>query len=123
MSAKTEAVEPFVVLYAVRYGLPRATYAHGDAIRLIIAHAPVLRQWRGSIVEDIRRTESDGFLMGCTDLRCREEHDRAIAALESGDPSLAEQGRQLASRRDDLIAAGVDPSRLEIPLHPEEPAS
>jgi len=32
---------------------------------------------------------------------------------------LAEQGRRLASKRDDLIAAGVDPSDLLIPLHPQ----
>lgn len=29
--------------------------------------------------------------------------------------ALLEEGRQLASLRDDLIAQGVDPSRLEIP--------
>lgn len=33
---------------------------------------------------------------------------------------LAEQGRLLASERDDLIAAGVDPSDLAVPLHPTE---
>jgi hypothetical protein len=31
--------------------------------------------------------------------------------------SLAEEGRRLASQRDDLIAAGVDPAQLAIPLH------
>lgn len=31
---------------------------------------------------------------------------------------LAEQGRRLASERDDLIAKGVDPSTLEVPLRP-----
>jgi hypothetical protein len=31
---------------------------------------------------------------------------------------LAEQGRRLASEREDLIAAGVDPARLAAPLHP-----
>ena len=34
---------------------------------------------------------------------------------------LVEQGRQLASRREDLIAAGADPSSLEVPLHPDDP--
>lgn len=34
---------------------------------------------------------------------------------------LAEQGRRLASEREDLIAAGVDPALLEIPLHPRPP--
>ena len=33
---------------------------------------------------------------------------------------LREQGRRLASRRDDLIAAGVDPAELIVPLHPIE---
>ena len=34
---------------------------------------------------------------------------------------LRERGRQLASQREDLIAAGVDPAELLIPLHPLEP--
>jgi DNA-binding helix-hairpin-helix protein with protein kinase domain len=34
---------------------------------------------------------------------------------------LAEQGRELASARDDLIAAGVDPAELPVPLHPIPP--
>lgn len=33
--------------------------------------------------------------------------------------ALAEQGRQLASQREDLIAQGVDPNDLPIPLHPD----
>ncbi len=32
---------------------------------------------------------------------------------------LVEQGRQLASRRDDLIAAGANPADLEIPISPK----
>ena len=32
---------------------------------------------------------------------------------------LHEQGRVLASQRDDLIAQGVDPRELRIPLWPE----
>lgn len=32
---------------------------------------------------------------------------------------VALEGRRLASEREDLVAAGVDPNRLEIPLHPE----
>lgn len=34
---------------------------------------------------------------------------------------LRERGRRLASEREDLIAAGVDPAELLIPLHPVEP--
>lgn len=32
---------------------------------------------------------------------------------------LLEEGRRLATRRDDLIAAGVDPADLLIPLAPD----
>lgn len=35
--------------------------------------------------------------------------------------ALAEQGRRLASQREDLIAQGVDPNDLPIPLHPDTP--
>lgn len=35
---------------------------------------------------------------------------------------LAERGRRLASKREDLIAAGADPAELPVPLHPEPPA-
>jgi hypothetical protein len=34
---------------------------------------------------------------------------------------LSEQGRRLASQREDLIAAGVDPAELPVPLHPIKP--
>lgn len=34
---------------------------------------------------------------------------------------LAERGRDLASAREDLIASGVDPADLPIPLHPVPP--
>ncbi|WP_439593909.1 hypothetical protein [Microbacterium sp.] len=74
-------VDPWAVLYAVRYGLPRATYAHADAIRLIIEHAPSLRQWADTLIPDIRLTETNAFLMACADPHCRADHDRAIAAL------------------------------------------
>lgn len=33
---------------------------------------------------------------------------------------LAEEGRRLASERDDLITRGVDPADLLIPLYPQE---
>lgn len=33
--------------------------------------------------------------------------------------ALAEQGRRLASIREDLIAQGVDPNELPVPLHPD----
>jgi hypothetical protein len=34
---------------------------------------------------------------------------------------LAENGRRLASEREDLIAAGVDSAKLAVPLHPVPP--
>lgn len=45
----------------------------------------------------------------------------ALVVLESQD--LAEQGRRLASEREDLVAAGVDPAQLEVPLHPKSGVS
>jgi hypothetical protein len=39
---------------------------------------------------------------------------RLRALVGSGD--LVEDGRRLASWRDDLLAAGVDPGELEVPL-------
>lgn len=34
---------------------------------------------------------------------------------------FAEEGRRLASLREDLIAQGVDPNELPVPLHPDDP--
>lgn len=36
-----------------------------------------------------------------------------------GEP-VARQGRKLASEREDLIAQGVDPADLIVPIHPED---
>lgn len=33
--------------------------------------------------------------------------------------ALAEEGRRLASEREELIAQGYDPTKLIVPLHPE----
>jgi len=33
--------------------------------------------------------------------------------------AVAEEGRRLASEREDLIAAGANPASLLVPLHPE----
>ena len=46
---------------------------------------------------------------------------RAAAARRAERDALLEQGRTLASRRDDLIAAGANPADLAVPLAP--PAS
>lgn len=55
MSEEQEvSVEPYVVLYAIRYGLSRTSYARGDAYRLIRQHWPVLRvRWRDTLVTDL----------------------------------------------------------------------
>jgi hypothetical protein len=53
------------------------------------------------------------------------ESGAALVARFDPTPSaedLAEQGRRLASRRDDLVAQGIDPAGLEVPLHPGEEA-
>jgi hypothetical protein len=39
-------------------------------------------------------------------------------ANDAGVVALLERGRRLASQRDDLIAAGVDPADLAVPLAP-----
>jgi hypothetical protein len=41
--------------------------------------------------------------------------------LRARHAALLEEGRRLASDRDDLIARGVDPAELPIPLAPMEP--
>jgi hypothetical protein len=55
-------------------------------------------------------------------VRTARRHWRAHPSIEqtSSDrpDDLLEQGRRLASQRDDLIAQGVDPNELEIPLAP-----
>lgn len=45
--------------------------------------------------------------------------DCPICQKEARD-KLMEQGRRMASQREDLIIYGVDPTHLEIPLSPEE---
>jgi hypothetical protein len=51
-----------------------------------------------------------------TDQEARQVAEVARRLL--GEP-LHEQGRVLASQRDDLIAQGVDPRELRIPLRPD----
>lgn len=47
----------------------------------------------------------------------------SVPAPSLGDVLLAEQGRRLASEREDLIAAGADPAELVVPLHPDNAAA
>jgi hypothetical protein len=42
----------------------------------------------------------------------------ALPAVPGSRDELAEEGRRLASEREDLIAAGVNPAELAVPLHP-----
>lgn len=64
----------------------------------------------------------------CTGCGWRFSYDvpeaRAREVWAKDERHLMEQGRRLASRRDDLIAQGADPSELEVPLAPgQEPAA
>jgi hypothetical protein len=46
---------------------------------------------------------------------------REIRPTSDGRVLEVERGRRVASEREDLIAAGVDPSELVIPLAPDDP--
>lgn len=76
------------------------------------------RAWPKSTWEVIEEPNLDGYADVSTE-------DAWLWAMPAPEPEvadeLAEQGRQLASEREDLIAAGVDPDALLIPSHPGEP--
>lgn len=55
------------------------------------------------------------YLHHALDGREAAEGDRSTHA------DLMESGRRLASKRDDLIAAGIDPADLVVPLAPTDP--
>jgi hypothetical protein len=60
----------------------------------------------------------------CTHVDCpnRAAADELLRGmLASQRDGLMESGRKLASEREDLIAQGVDPAELEIPLAPADP--
>lgn len=46
---------------------------------------------------------------------------RRTTPMTTAGRRFMEQGRQLASERDDLIAAGVDPAELAVPIAPYDP--
>jgi hypothetical protein len=51
----------------------------------------------------------------------RVARERRLSRLGPGPlDRLAEEGRRLASERDDLVAAGVDPALLDVPVHPAD---
>lgn len=76
-TATTVQTEPWVVLYAVRYGLGRGTGAYVDVLRLIEDNAEVLKHWQASVVRDIKDsiTRPHPF-------RGKDETDKAEALLE-----------------------------------------
>lgn len=55
-------VPAWAVIQAIRYGLPRLTYAHGDAIRLILEHAQVLVDagWADTLRRDLDSYRQEG---------------------------------------------------------------
>lgn len=60
----------------------------------------------------------------CVGMRCDEDAEARAAVWRSipstfAEVDLMEQGRRLASQRDNLIAQGVDPSDLDVPLAPD----
>jgi hypothetical protein len=50
----------------------------------------------------------------------RAARERRLSRLGPGPLDLAEEGRRLASQRDDLIAEGADPAALDVPVHPAD---
>lgn len=58
----TETVSPWTVLMAVRYGLGRLTYAHYDAVSLVVRHWDVLAPSRDSILADLMAVERNTLL-------------------------------------------------------------
>jgi hypothetical protein len=57
-----------------------------------------------------------GIVTADHELTEEQAHQVAEVARRLVGEPLHEQGRVLASRRDDLIAQGVDPRELEVPL-------
>lgn len=76
--APTVPVAPEVVLMAIRYGLPRLTYAHAEALGLVAGHARLLAHhgWLDGVVRDMGEA--------CTWAKCRHDvdHHRAHAAIK-----------------------------------------
>lgn len=78
-AAKAE-VEPWVVLYAVRYGLGRGSGAYIDSLRLVEEHAGLLERWQGPLVRDIKEsiTKPHPF-RGHEELACAQRLLEALA--------------------------------------------
>lgn len=121
----------------------RAEQADAELVEWKAAHARALRDREAVEREmDARWVERNGRILQLADQRdalvdvlqgilqdpSTEMQPMRIAAahaaladpqpVESAAGGLHEQGRRLASQRDDLIAAGVDPADLLVPLAP-----
>lgn len=59
-----------------------------------------------------------GFILAAVLAAGRLEDCLALIDARLDGPADAERGRRLASERDDLIAAGVDPGDLAVPVAP-----
>lgn len=72
-------VQPWVVLYAIRYGMGRHSYADSDAARLVTEHAKVLaaKGW----VETLSRDISERILAADTGPEARVKWTTALGAL------------------------------------------
>lgn len=89
LRAEHVQVDPFVVLYAFRYGLGRFTYAHGDALKLMRDHWPHLRQWRDSIEADLERIADEpaqNTTLACGNAESCDEALEWIAEVEGENP-------------------------------------
>jgi hypothetical protein len=85
-----------------------------DALHIGSAVVPSFRVVSGPTRGTVERIESIAGLVW---------HVVAKHDPEAERQALAEEGRRLASIREDLIAQGVDPGELPVPLHPEPAAT
>jgi hypothetical protein len=93
-----------VSVFGTGHPLPDGVYHIGTAV------VPTFRVYDGAPATTLPRIESAAGLVW---------HVFAKHDPEAERQALAEEGRRLASVREDLIAQGVDPSELPVPLHPD----
>jgi len=93
-----------VSVFGTGHLLPRDAQHIGSAV------VPSFRVVSGPTRGDVERIESIAGLVWHVFAKYDPEAERQ---------ALAEEGRRLASVREDLIAQGVDPNELPVPLHPD----
>lgn len=101
-------VQPWVVLYAIRYGMGRQSYADSDAARLITEHAAVLvaKGWVDTLARDIEeRLLQPGLTQ--TD---RVKWVSAFAALVE---AKADRERAIDHRRSEIVER-VEQTRVQL---------